>query len=98
MMDIFGGENTIERTMATTYYDPMWSPNVTRFRNVFSQSNRYKLYKDGRFFDMKNDILETRPLEDKALNEDQKIIKAKLTSELANFPSLPETSFVRGNK
>ena len=47
---------------------------------------------------MKNDILETRPLEDKALNEDQKIIKAKLTSELANFPSLPETSFVRGNK
>ena len=98
MMDIFDGENTIERAMATTYYDPMWSPNVTRFRNVFSQSNRYKLYKDGRFFDMKNDILETRPLDDKALNEDQKIIKAKLTSELANFPSLPETSFVRGNK
>ena len=50
MMDIFRGENTIERAMATTYYDPMWSPNVTRFRNVFSQSNRYKLYKDGRFF------------------------------------------------
>ena len=48
-----------------------------------SQNTRYKLYKDGKFFDMENDILESH-LEDKDLNEDQKIIKAKL-SELAGF-------------
>jgi hypothetical protein len=76
----------------------MWSPNVTQYRNVYTQNARYKLYKDGRFFDMENDILETQPLNEKDLNEDQKTIKAKLASELANFPSLPEISFVRGNK
>ena len=73
----------------------MWSANVTQFRNVFSQNSRYKLYKDGKFYDMENDILEKSPLSDKELSEDQKIIKAKLADELARFPSLPETSFVR---
>ena len=46
-------------------------------------------------FVFKNDILEKSPLSDKELSEDQKIIKAKLADELARFPSLPETSFVR---
>ena len=96
MMGILSGKKLLDRETITTYYDPMWSPNVNRFRNVYSQNTRYKLYKDGKFFDMENDILETCPLEDKDLNEDQKIIKAKLVSQLANFPSLPESSFVRG--
>jgi hypothetical protein len=96
MMEALSGKETLDREIVTTYYDPMWSPSVTQYRNVFSQSDRYKLYKDGRFFDMKNDILETQPLNDKDLNEDQKISKAKLASELATFPSLPESSFVRG--
>jgi arylsulfatase A len=96
MMEALSGKETLDREIVTTYYDPMWSPSVTQYRNVFSQSDRYKLYKDGRFFDMKNDILEIQPLNDKDLNEDQKIAKAKLASELATFPSLPESSFVRG--
>ena len=36
--------------------------------------------------------LNSSPLSDKELSEDQKIIKAKLADELARFPSLPETS------
>ena len=96
MMDVFNGEVTNERKTATTYYDPMWSPNVTQYRNVYSQDSRYKLYKDGKFFDMENDVLETQPLQDKDLNESQISIKAKLKSELAKFPELPKTSYVRG--
>ena len=95
MIDLLYGEKLLERKTVTTYYDPMWSANVTQFRNVFSQNSRYKLYKDGKFYDMENDILEKSPLSDKELSEDQKIIKAKLADELARFPSLPETSFVR---
>ena len=95
MIDLLNGEKLLERKTVTTYYDPMWSANVTQFRNVFSQNSRYKLYKDGKFYDMENDILEKSPLSDKELSEDQKIIKAKLADELARFPSLPETSFVR---
>lgn len=98
MMEVLSGKQTLDREIVTTYYDPMWSPSVTQYRNVFSQSDRYKLYKDGRFFDMKNDILETQPLNDEDLNESQKIAKAKLASELVSFPSLPENSFVRGKK
>ncbi len=98
MMEVLSGKQTLNREIVTTYYDPMWSPSVTQYRNVFSQSDRYKLYKDGRFFDMKNDILETQPLNDEDLNESQKIAKAKLASELVSFPSLPENSFVRGKK
>ena len=96
MMDVFNGEVTNERKTATTYYDPMWSPNVTQYRNVYSQDSRYKLYKDGKFFDMKNDVLETQPLQDKDLNESQISIKAKLKAELAKFPELPKSSYVRG--
>ena len=69
---------------------------VTQFRNVYSQDSRYKLYKNGEFFDMECDILETKPLKDENLDEDQKRIKTKLTTELAAFPSLPKFSFVRG--
>ena len=98
MMEVLSGKQTLDREIVTTYYDPMWSPSVTQYRNVFSQSDRYKLYKDGRFFDMKNDILETQPLNDEDLNESQKIAKEKLASELVSFPSLPENSFVRGKK
>jgi len=98
MMEVLSGKQTLDREIVTTYYDPMWSPSVTQYRNVFSQSDRYKLYKDGRFFDMKNDILETQPLNDEDLNESEKIAKAKLASELVSFPSLPENSFVRGKK
>ena len=96
MMDIFSGEVTVERETTTTYYDPMWSPNVTQYRNVYSQDSRYKLYKDGKFFDMENDVLETQPLQDRDLNESQRTIKAKLETELAAFPELPKSSYVRG--
>jgi arylsulfatase A len=95
MMDIFKEKNTLERNTATTYYNPMWSKNVNRYRNVYSQNDRYKLYKNGKFFDMKNDLLETQPLKDKDLTQGQKIIKAKLAAELAKFPSLPETSAIK---
>ena len=47
MMDIFLGKNSKKRDIATIYYDPMWSDNVSKFRSVFTQDNRYKLYKDG---------------------------------------------------
>ena len=54
---------------------------------------RDRLYKDGRFFDMKNDILEISPLSDEELDKEQMVIKKKLAAELAKFPELPEKNF-----
>ncbi len=96
MTDLLFNEKPLKRKTATTYYDPMWSPNVSQFRNVFSQNSRYKLYKNGKFFDMEKDILEKQPLDENELSADQKIIKVKLAAELSSFPSLPKTSYVRG--
>jgi arylsulfatase A len=98
IMEVLTSQKSLDRETVATYYDPMWSPSVTQYRNVFVQNTRYKLYKDGRFFDMENDILETQPLRDKDLNESQRKIKAKLDAKLASFPSLPQSSFVRGKK
>ena len=69
-----------------------------KHRNVYTQNARYKLYKDGRFFDMRQDILETEPLNHKNLTAEQIEIKGILASELATFPDLPATSYVRGQK
>ena len=94
-MDVFSNDNSTNRETATIYYDPHHHhrSNVSKLRNVFTQNPRYKLYKDGRFFDMKNDILETSPLSDKELDKEQMVIKKKLEVELAKFPELPKRNF-----
>ena len=42
---------------------------------------------------MKNDILETQPIREEELNEDQMLIKKKLAVELDDFPELPKRDF-----
>ena len=86
---IFYGNKKNIRETVTIYYDPKWSVYVDRYRNIFSQDKRYKLYKNGEFFDMKNDILEENPLKEKDLDLNEKIIKEKLSKEVSKFPSLP---------
>ena len=51
---------------------------------VFARTQRYKLYRDGRFFDLVKDRLEKNKLTDDALTDDQKEVKAKLKSVLDN--------------
>ena len=88
MMDVFLDKNIKKREIATIYYDPMWSDNVSKYRNVFTQDNRYKLYKDGKFYDMEKDILEVSPIMEGDLTIEQKKIKEKLLKELSLFPEL----------
>ena len=86
---IFYGNKKNIRETVTIYYDPRWSINVDRYRNIFSQDKRYKLYKNGEFFDMENDILEENPLKEKDLDVNEKLIKDKLSKEVSKFPPLP---------
>ena len=78
------------REIVTIYYDPKWSINVSKYRNVFSQDTKYKLYKNGNFFDIQNDVLEENSLNRELLNEKEKLILEKLSKELSKFPSLPD--------
>jgi arylsulfatase A len=79
----------LNRETATIYYDPMWGKN-SGFRKVFSQTDRYKLYKSGKFYDMKNDLLEKKSLKDTELSESQLLIKEKLQINLDQYPDLPK--------
>ena len=88
LVQILKNKGTLKRETVSIYYDPMWGQS--KFRNVFSQTKRYKLYQNGEFFDMERDVLETSPLNDEDLSESEQIIKDKLVSELEFFPELPE--------
>tara|TARA_B100001057_G_C22806862_1_gene933816 strand:+ start:513 stop:1727 length:1215 start_codon:yes stop_codon:yes gene_type:complete len=88
LLKILKNKEALKRETVSIYYDPMWG-NISRYRNVFSQTKRYKLYQNGKFFDMERDVLETNPLNDLDLSEKEKQIKIKLTSELVFMPSLP---------
>lgn len=89
--DILKENSPSDRETATIYYDPMVKrPSI--FRGVFSQTDQYKLYKSGEFYDMQNDVLEKYPLNDTALNEKQLAIKSMLQKNLDEYPNLPEAT------
>jgi arylsulfatase A len=89
LLKILKNKEAIKRETVSIYYDPMWG-NISRYRNVFSQTKRYKLYQNGEFFDMEKDVLETNPLNNEDLSENEKRVKAKLSSELELIPQLPK--------
>ena len=86
---IFCGNKKNIREIVTIYYDPKWSNNISKYRNVFSQNTTHKLYKNGDFFDIQSDILEENSLNIELLSEKEKLILEKLSKKLSKFPSLP---------
>jgi len=52
---------------------------------VFARSRRYKLYDDGRFFDVGEDRLERSPPDDAALSREARAAKAALQTRLDAF-------------
>lgn len=57
------GEAGTPRHYVYCYYDPRPGWDKDRFRKyVFARDKRYKLYEDGRLFDISNDVLEESPI------------------------------------
>ena len=80
MMDIFSDNIINDREIVSIFYNPLWGQN--RDKNYFSQTVKYKLYEDGSFFDIENDIYEKQPLLDENLTKNQLLIKEKLFSKI----------------
>lgn len=80
------GKKHTDRTEVFVHYDPQWGKRVNAFRNQFAQTTRYKLYQDGKFYDLKTDKLEERPISESAMNKETKRIKAHLKAEIAKAP------------
>ncbi len=60
--------------------------NVSQRAGCFIRTERYKLYSDGRFFDMETDKWETEVLERESLDRDAKKAYNKLNKELQKKP------------
>lgn len=51
----------------------------------FVRNQRYKLYRDGRFFDVANDDREKNPLADKTLTQEQQAVRSKLQTAIDQY-------------
>lgn len=60
------------RCTASVHYDPRWGAWVNAHRNSFVQTLDYKLYQDDSFFDLREDVMERRPLDLRKLTTSQK--------------------------
>ena len=80
------GEEYKGRETAFVHYDPKWGKNVNRYRNQFVRTVDYKLYQDGKFFNLNTDKLEKSPLTIDSVSTTEEKIKTNLESELKKHP------------
>ena len=78
------GEKGRPREWVHCYYCPR--PERTEPKQ-FVRDKRWKLYRDGQFFDAANDVLEQHPLADGVLNSEARTAKRKLEKALASMPA-----------
>lgn len=83
-----GDSDAFEREWIFCHYDPLVNgvPGMEK-SGRFIRTDRYKLYHDGRFFDIQTDPEEMNPLEIGAGDEDAERARAFLSGELAKFPA-----------
>ena len=74
------------RNTAFVHYDPQWGKRVNQYRNQFVRSLGYKLYQDGKFFNLDKDPLEKHPIHPDSLTGEEKKTKQFLMDELKKHP------------
>ena len=86
LMPLLEGGELREKDQVFIHYDPRWGANVNRYRNQFARTLEYKLYQDGRFFFLPDDVLEMNPLDMTVLTGDQLRIRALLQRKIDEAP------------
>lgn len=76
------GKKHQERETVKVHYDPRWSDFLNSQRNTFVQTQTFKLYQDGLFFNLKKDILEQHPISKSDLNPGEAAVYKQLEKEL----------------
>ena len=66
------------------HYDPKWGKNVNRYKNQYAHTHKYKLYRDGRFYNLEKDVLEQAPMSD--LSTDEQSARMTLQSVIDMAP------------
>ncbi len=76
------GEEGKPRAYSYCWYDPSGKRKSPK---VFARTKQYKLYRGGRFYDVKKDRYETTPLELERLNESEKQVRDMLQSVIDGY-------------
>ena len=83
---LLAGKNYDARETVFVHYDPRWGKNVNRYRNQFARTIQYKLYPDGSFYDLREDLLEKYPLNTIALEKEALAARSILEDEFRKHP------------
>ncbi|BDD12815.1 arylsulfatase (plasmid) [Fulvitalea axinellae] len=86
-LPILKGRRHKDRETIFVHYDPMKRLKAPRKTGRFCRDLEYKLYHDGRFYFLPEDLQELSPLEDKDLDKKARKAKAKLAKELNKAPA-----------
>jgi arylsulfatase A len=79
------GKPTQGKEYIYMYYKPAWG----RFENgVFVRNQKYKLYGDGRFYDVEKDVMEQNPIDIKSAVGDAKAAVQKFQTVLSEMPRI----------
>ena len=84
---LVGKENPAKRDFAYVWYNRNMQVGKTK---VFARNQRYKLYGDGTFFDIKNDLWEENPLS--TISNEQKMVRDKLQGHIDHYKQFEDSS------
>ena len=87
LLPLLKGEERQEKEKIFIHYDPRWNKSVSQYRNQFARTLQYKLYQDGRFYYLPDDVLELNPLDNNVLDAKQIKIRQKLQELINSAPA-----------
>jgi len=86
LLPLLMGEEPEEKDAIFMHYDPRWGANVNKYRNQFARTKEYKLYQDGKFYYLPDDVLEQYTISDSILSTDQDSIRRFLQDLIDQAP------------
>ena len=90
LLPLINNEQYNERAALVTYYNPMWGKNNPDIiSGIYSQDKKYKLYKNGNFYNYSVDVYENHPLNIKTLSKTENKVYSLLKKSLDTIPDLP---------
>ena len=84
-MPLLTGKKYKDRDCIVVHYDPMWGSQSNN-RGRFVRNQEFKLYHDGRFYDMVNDPTEKNPLNVDQLDKKSNKVYRMLNTRMQEFP------------
>lgn len=84
--NLLAGEIQMPRGTIFVHYDPLKGGGKERHYGRFVRDKTYKLYNDGRFFNVSNDFWEKSPISGDDLNTTEKKLKSAFQKQLGSAP------------